>query len=130
MTEGYELDRERVCECPDLRELFSSREEARQLEGRVSQYRPEADLTNPRDDDLKFLLDYKRVAEQFQEATKRYYATLGNLALKGKLKFKMRKPEEKDVSYEEAVRLAAEVKNVVITMHCANCDKIVDSIGD
>jgi hypothetical protein len=137
MTKQYEdylkiLElRNGYCSCPQLAELFRTRKTADGLERLCEHFKTEADLQNPKPSDREFLADYKRRAEELKQASEGYHRLLTREAEKGKVRFVLhdvgRQSPVGKISFSEAMSLLNENDSeIIITMHCSNCNQQID----
>lgn len=125
---------ENVCECEPLHELYTQRKIVRWLEARCEVYRRRIGDGNLKIDDKMISLDFESSKNQSSEAVRRYDCMIKEFGERGSLKFKKYTPEApkaEEISYAQFVETLMNKENgAVISVHCAKCDSLVDTLSN
>ncbi|MAG39969.1 hypothetical protein CMI41_03305 [Candidatus Pacearchaeota archaeon] len=116
-----------TCACPELQDLYASRDHAEQAKKQCDATRDESDLEQLSESDLEFLGSQKRQLDNLKDAAQRYHECLDRDAREGVVDlFRYTGHNKKNlVSYRTAKRLLRG-KAPLITANCATCDQQID----
>lgn len=125
---GYLKTLNRSCECPVLQELYRLKEGTRGLVDKCAHMKAEADLENPREDDLDYLKKYRKNIIDGVTTCDEYYSKLTQMIDDETLELffhdEKKNYEKRKINKNLLVDLLNKKK--IITTHCRNCNQQID----
>lgn len=130
---GNKIYLENRCECEALNELYTQRKIVRWLEARCEVYQRRVEDGNLKLSDKMTSLDFESSKKQSLEAAQRYDAMIKEFGERGTLRFKRYTPDApkaEEINYDQFVEIVAgKEKGAVVSVHCAKCDNLVDTVN-